>query len=224
MNYDLFSVFDRPRRPRRWPDQCFMTMPNGRPTVNLSVTPASTGRRFSFAAAITIACSCIAGCVVAEPNSLTIAARLGRTDRIAQLIASGADVNAPDYSGYTPLHYAAYDDQLGSAEELLDHGAKIDVRDFEQGTPLIDAVYYRSGDVARYLVEKGADIKARDDNDWTALDYAVWNRDYATAAMLIRHGADVNARTDRAPPPLVISREYHAFAIEQLLLAHGATF
>ena len=59
-------------------------------------------------------------------------------DVVAVLIAKGADVNAPDGIGLTPLHYASmavYGD-TAIVQELLAAGARRDIKNPEGHTPL----------------------------------------------------------------------------------------
>ena len=59
---------------------------------------------------------------------------------VKRLIDAGVDVNAPDSTGWTPLHFAA---RAGSAEAvqlLLDAGAQVNVPDNKGITPLHRAV------------------------------------------------------------------------------------
>lgn len=81
------------------------------------------------------------------------AARLGRLDRIKQLLADDpALVQARGGDGQTPLHFAA---SIPIAECLLEKGAEIDARDIDhESTP----AQYMTGErhpIARYLVERG---------------------------------------------------------------------
>jgi ankyrin repeat protein len=52
------------------------------------------------------------------------------------LIQAGADVNAADQFGYTPLHRAVEREQLALAAELLARGARVDARDMHGVTPI----------------------------------------------------------------------------------------
>ena len=52
------------------------------------------------------------------------------------LVARGADVNATDNDGETPLHMAAETGQRDVAEWLLGHKADINARDGDRRTPL----------------------------------------------------------------------------------------
>jgi ankyrin repeat protein len=83
------------------------------------------------------------------------AARLGRIDRLEELLASDPTlVHARGGDGQTPLHFAS---SVEVAALLLDRGADIDARDVDHEST---AAQYMLGDrqeVARYLVERGAE-------------------------------------------------------------------
>jgi len=82
------------------------------------------------------------------------------TETIAELIASGADVNAEFVGRHseTPLHWAASSDDVGAIDVLLDHGANIEARGsvIGDGTAMSDAVAFGQWQAARRLVERGA--------------------------------------------------------------------
>jgi uncharacterized protein len=82
------------------------------------------------------------------------------TETIAELIASGADVNAEFVGRHseTPLHWAASSDDVGAIDVLLDHGANIEARGSVIGdaTAMSDAVAFGQWQAARRLVERGA--------------------------------------------------------------------
>lgn len=56
-------------------------------------------------------------------TALHTAANNDRPDNIAALLAAGADVEARDFLGNTPLYWAADRDHCRAAEQLLAHGA-----------------------------------------------------------------------------------------------------
>ena len=52
------------------------------------------------------------------------AAEAGNVEQVRLLIGKGADVNAKDNYGYTPLHFAAHAGHKDVAEVLKKHGGK----------------------------------------------------------------------------------------------------
>ena len=82
--------------------------------------------------------------------------------RIADLLVShGANVNARNSAGATPLHDAALAGQAAVITILLDQGADINVRDTEyRGHPLFNAASWGRADAVRLLLE----ARSRSDN------------------------------------------------------------
>jgi len=75
------------------------------------------------------------------------------------LIALGADVNAADKNGWTPLHFAAQENAAKAVELLLRAGASVDVPDKQGNTALFRAVSSFRGDgtTIQLLRQHGAD-------------------------------------------------------------------
>jgi ankyrin repeat protein len=96
-----------------------------------------------------------------DPNSECVLhdAALKGFARIADLLVShGANVNARNSAGATPLHDAALAGQAAVIAILLDRGADINVRDEDTGaTPLFNAASWGRVDAVRLLLERGAD-------------------------------------------------------------------
>jgi ankyrin repeat protein len=81
------------------------------------------------------------------------AARLGRLDRLRELIESDPEqVHARGGDGQTPLHFAS---TVEIAAYLLDHGADIDARDIDHESTPAQYMLGDRPDVARYLVRRG---------------------------------------------------------------------
>lgn len=95
----------------------------------------------------------------------------------AMLLAAGAQVNAKDPNGNTPLHFAAWARNAGAVRLLIDFGAKVNAPGPDDTTPLhttLRSHEYRYGlrETVTALLEAGADPDSRDTLGLTPRDLA----------------------------------------------------
>jgi hypothetical protein len=79
------------------------------------------------------------------------------------LMAHGANVEATDAHGQTPLMWAAERGHLDVVKALIRHGAKVDWKDANGATALYLAELYKRSDVADFLVRQGASRLSEND-------------------------------------------------------------
>ncbi len=85
------------------------------------------------------------------------------------LIERGANIEAKDDYGNTPLIMASIVDWVGGVKFLIGIGADIEAKDNDGRTPLIKATVYACVEVVKLLIESGADLEAKNNfgNDFT---------------------------------------------------------
>ncbi|WP_353276286.1 ankyrin repeat domain-containing protein [Wolbachia endosymbiont (group B) of Villa cingulata] len=93
-------------------------------------------------------------------------------NKVKDLVSQGAILNAQNWNGWTPLHFAVSNNRLDMAKCLIDEGANINAKDKDGRTPLYWASWINKLDIAKYLVGKGANIDTKDNNGRTPLDEA----------------------------------------------------
>ncbi len=116
-------------------------------------------------------------------------------------LEAGADPNARDEDGDTPLHHAAADNDGGEGEAaalLLAAGADPNARNNRGRTPLHN--YGIGFEVVVLLLEAGADPNARDQDGNTPLDSTSFYGSDDQERALIRAGADPNLLGEHGNP------------------------
>ncbi|TDA41701.1 MAG: hypothetical protein DSO07_03190 [Thermoproteota archaeon] len=142
------------------------------------------------------------------PNTgLIIAVYQRDLEKVKELLDRGADVNAKDIFGDTPLHIAARNGHLDIVKLLLERGADVNARNESGDTPLTAAAANGHLDVVRFLVNRGADIDARNDSDCTPLHIAAIRGHLNVVKFLVEKGADVNARDEKGETPLDLAKD-----------------
>lgn len=121
---------------------------------------------------------------------------LGVIGDIQHCLDAGADVNARNHLGQTPLHKAAMNGYIDLARALLDSRAEVNARFPVNGfTPLHYASVKGYPEITALCLDHGANANARDNNSETPFHHACrWNFP-AIARLLLERGANLTART-----------------------------
>ena len=143
--------------------------------------------------------------------------------RVKDLVEQGADVNAKDKYGRTPLYVASEEGHIDVVKYFVELGADVEAKDRFGKTPLHVASRNGHIDVVKYLVEHGADMEAKDEDGRTPLHLASWNGYIGVVKYLVEHGADVMAKSKDGNTPLhEASEEEGHIDVVKYLLEHGA--
>jgi len=119
-------------------------------------------------------------------TALMLLSVLGETERVATLLARGAQVNR---LGWTPLHYAASRARMPVADLLIARGAIINAPAPDGTTPLMMAALSKNTAMVRRLLDAGADPTTRNLSGLSAADWARSADAEKLAVMLDQAGA-----------------------------------
>jgi len=147
-------------------------------------------------------------------------ARVGEIVKL--VLARGADVNASDKYGWTPLHRAAGGGPAEIAKLLLDAGANVNARMEDGWTPLHEAALGGDAEVVKLLIDRGANVNAKDKDACTPLHSAALARDAEVVKLLLDKGANVNAEDEDGDTPLHWAARYGKTGLARILLRRGA--
>ena len=184
-------------------------------------------RRCRSSAARFSALACAALLAAAGPaaadSGLADLIQAGESEAALARIEAGADVDAAQGDGTTPLHWAVYRLDVALVDALLDAGAEADVVNLYGASPLTEAVKAGHAGLVERLLAAGADVESPNADGQTALMLAARAGATAVAETLIRHGADVNVREHwRGQTPLMWAADSSSAEIVKLLVANGA--
>lgn len=153
---------------------------------------------------------------------LNLAAYTGYAERVKHLIEAGANVNAQDDHGRTPLHFAVLGGHADVVELLASSGANPnaaydDVYGGTDQTPLHKAAQLDYADVARVLIAHGANVHARSRSGSMPLGTAAYFGSTSVVEVLLAHVADPNAKIKYAKVALDCAQEVGFADMAQLL-------
>ncbi|MBI3210203.1 MAG: ankyrin repeat domain-containing protein [Candidatus Solibacter usitatus] len=149
------------------------------------------------------------------------AAGFGTLETMKALIAKGADVNAKNRFGSTPLHWAAAD--VEKARLLLSKGADINAKTHDGRTALYLAASQRnSRAMLELLLEKGADANIATLPGRTPLMAAAGNGDVEAMKKLVAAKAKVSATSSTGSTALLDAAVSSNVEAVRFLLAQGS--
>ena len=117
-----------------------------------------------------------------------------KTQSIKHLVKSGADVNAQNSEGVTPLMFTLtyYPSDTEIMEFLIENKAKIKHQDIQGNSTLSGAVALGRKDAVKILLDKGVDPDDATSKGYTPVMIAVMANQLEILKILLNAGADIN--------------------------------
>ena len=153
------------------------------------------------------------------------ACRLGKLNKLEELIAAGVNVNARDEHNQTALNCAVYRGDIEMVKWLLHEGADVNAKgEYPDKTALMEAATWGNVEIAEILLKAGAEVNVQDDLGCTALMWATISN-YANPRIietLLDAGANVNMKDKDGDTALAIAQRAGNKEVVQLLKSAGA--
>lgn len=161
-------------------------------------------------------------------------------DAIVQMILQGgADPNACDFTGESPLYTAACYGCTDNVRLLIEHGADVNIRTNKNETPLHISVHHNYGEITKILLENGASVHARsntgrtplhrgasfdpfmDNEQWRGMGEAIPRSVFTNESLLavLDSGANIRSRTRRGQTPLGIAMRFRNYDVAKAIAA-----
>lgn len=181
-------------------------------------------RSLSFRAFLLFTACCLFSLVSRgqeQSQSLHTAISDGDLKQVKTLLAKGANINAPDADGTTPLMHAVVNAGADCVKLLLDKGADPNLSNKAGATALMWAV----GDLKKVqlLLDKGANVNAVSKDESSPLRLALrLPHPMPVVQVLLAKGANVNQADKYGFTPLIMAGLTGKLELIQLLLAKGA--
>ncbi len=149
------------------------------------------------------------------------AAGFGTLDSLTFLLDHGADVNAKNRRGSTPLFWALHDE--AKVRLLVARGAAVKIKQVEGRSPVYQAALLGNGySVLRFLLENGGGPNVATLNGLTPLGGAALRGDVEAMRLLIDKGAAIDAKNGAGATALMNAATNGSLSAVQLLLDKGA--
>ena len=174
----------------------------------------------------------------------------GDADKIAQLIADGADANAKDKDGTSALMWALNFGKDDAAQVLIQHGADAGAEDDRgENAAWLAAMGYFCPGALELMIKKGVNVKGLNkkgdtifstmtcvvpavrgkmnylhDRVWTDAEFQAWQkRERRTVDLFLAAGVDINGRSGPdSKTPLMLASQLGHVEMTRELIAHGA--
>jgi ankyrin repeat protein len=151
-----------------------------------------------------------------------LACCLDRKEAVRILLELGADVNAKDADGRTPLMYATDRNAIDSTKLLLsENDIKLEIKDNTGSTALLRAASRGSYEILKLLVQAGANVNTINYPGESALTHVIKQKNSVVSELLIQYGADINYSDKLGNTPLIEAAKNDVIIVAKQLIKLG---
>ncbi len=130
-------------------------------------------------------------------TALSAAVNLKNSVLAQQLIQMGANVNAQDIDGTTPLMFAAYNGDMEMVKLLIQNGANIFDTDSDNGSLMLYAAGGGNLEIVQFLEEQGISLHNSDSRGTTPFIAAAHDNRKDVMVYLSGKGVDIDAQDEK---------------------------
>jgi len=199
----------------------------------INMTKINTGSWTSILLVVFVTLAAQQGVHATKEFNLHEAVKEGDVDKVEALIKKGADVNARDDMGDTPLLVAVMSNKPKVAKVLIDNKADVTatIKDFDSTALHLAALYVRDLEFVKAMLaslenkdERKNFVNAKNFVGSTALHYAASNKVYGKdiVDILIENGADIDAEDNHWRTACKIAKDFDNPEVVAILEQHGA--
>jgi len=154
--------------------------------------------------------------------NLTVASILGYTTEIERLIKEGAEIDAENAEGATPLFFAILNRKTEAVKTLIRLGADVNKVSFRGETPLLLSIFSKDLSTAEAIIRGGADINYQNKAFVTPIHYASVYGLFDFVDLLLYYEAGIDSKDDDGTTPLMAAIWAGYPDIADLLIRNGA--
>ena len=154
-------------------------------------------------------------------SELNIAAEIGDTTKVKNLLKKGVNINERDRFGRTPLIYAALNGHDRVINMLLASHADIHAKDHFDQTAFIAAVNGGHVNSAEILLKNGANSSAPNGEGVPPILIALGREDFEMVDLLLKYGIEINSIDERGRTVLQRIIESNDTELVQTVLRRG---
>ena len=156
-------------------------------------------------------------------TGLHVSAQFGYLQMAAVLVGAGADINAIDLLGQTPLFHAVVTNNIKLVRFLLDKNANTGISNNIGYSPLHVSAYYNYETSLDLLCKKMVDLDIRTDKGYTALHIASsQGHSELVQKLLASNRVDINSVTQDGSTSLSLASKAGSLATVTTLIKQGA--